>query len=100
MTTWMFWQDAYQKEFDAKVLAINDNGVVLDQTCFYPAGGGQIFDTGEINGSKIIEVRKDENDTIYHKIEGQANFNVGDSVHGKIDWDRRHNIMKLPTARH
>ena len=100
MTTWMFWQDAYQKEFDAKVLAINDNGVVLDQTCFYPAGGGQIFDTGEINGTKVIEVRKDEDDTIYHKIEVPANFDVGDAVHGKIDWERRYNIMKLHTSAH
>jgi misacylated tRNA(Ala) deacylase len=102
MTTWLFWQDAYMKEFDAKITSIdsNTNEVVLDQTCFYPAGGGQIFDTGEISGVKVIEVRKDDNDVIYHKIEGPANFGVGDTVHGKIDWDRRHNIMKLHTSAH
>ena len=100
MTVWLFWQDAYMKEFDAKVISVNGNEVVLDRTCFYPTGGGQIFDTGEINGSKVVEARKDENDTVYHKIEGQPTFSVGDDVHGKIDWERRYNIMKLHTSAH
>lgn len=100
MTTWLFWQDAYMKEFDAKVVSINDSEVVLDQTCFYPTGGGQIFDTGEIGGMKVIEARKDENENVYHKIEGQPSFSAGDSVHCKIDWERRYSIMRLHTSAH
>ena len=49
----LFYKDPYQKEFDAKVLKIDGNQVWLDKTCFYPQGGGQIGDTGELNGEKV-----------------------------------------------
>lgn len=100
MTEWLFWQDAYQKEFDAKVVSVNGKEVVLNQTCFYPNGGGQIFDTGEINGAKVVDVRKDENDNVFHTFENEVNFKPEDVVHGKIDWNRRYNIMKLHTSAH
>ena len=100
MTVWLFWQDAYQKEFDARVVSISGKEAVLDQTCFYPTGGGQISDTGEINGTKVLEARKDENDIVTHFLETETNFKAGDLVHGKIDWDRRYNIMKLHTSAH
>jgi len=99
-TNWLFWQDAYMKEFGAKVVAISGKEVVLDQTCFYPTGGGQIADTGEISGVKVVDVRKDEEGTVYHIVEGQPTFVSGDKVHGRIDWDRRYNIMKLHTSAH
>ncbi|MGC8811992.1 MAG: alanyl-tRNA editing protein, partial [Candidatus Aenigmatarchaeota archaeon] len=41
MTRKLFWEDSYLKEFEAKVLRIEGNKVFLDQTCFYPKGGGQ-----------------------------------------------------------
>jgi len=100
MTEWLFWKDSYQKEFNAKVVSINGKEIVLDQTCFYPTGGGQIADIGEIGGAKVIDVRKDDNGNIFHIFESEVNFKVGDSVHGKIDWDRRYNIMKLHTSAH
>jgi len=100
MTEWLFWKDAYQKEFDAKVVSMNGKEVILDQTCFYPTGGGQISDTGEINGIKVLDVKKDENNAVTHFLEIEPNFKVGDDVHGKIDWDRRYNIMKLHTSAH
>ena len=100
MTEWLFWKDAYQKEFDAKIILVNGNEIILDQTCFYPTGGGQIADTGEINGIKVVDTKKDENDTIFHLLESAPDFKVGDPVHGKIDWDRRYNIMKLHTSAH
>jgi len=96
----LFWEDPYQKEFDAEVLEINGNQVVLDKTCFYPMGGGQVGDTGEINGMKVVDTRKDENDNIIHMLDGEPDFKVGDAVHGKIDWERRHKIMRLHSAAH
>jgi Ser-tRNA(Ala) deacylase AlaX len=96
----LFWEDPYQKEFDAKVLKISGNGVVLDRTCFYPMGGGQVGDTGEINGIRVVDTRKDENDDVIHVLEREPDFSVGDVVHGKIDWERRYKIMRLHSAAH
>jgi misacylated tRNA(Ala) deacylase len=100
MTVKLFWQDSYQKEFDAKVISVNGNGLVLDQTCFYATSGGQIGDTGEINGIKVLDTVKGENEDIVHVLEREPDFKVGDAVHGMIDWDRRHVIMKLHTSAH
>lgn len=96
----IFWEDAYQKEFYAKVLEVNGNKLILDQTCFYANSGGQIADTGEINGIRVLDVNYDENENIIHFLEKEANFNLGEKVHGKIDWERRYNIMKLHTSAH
>jgi len=100
MTKKLFWEDPYQKEFDAKVLEINGNQVVLDQTCFYARGGGQLGDTGEINGIRVVDTIKDEEEKIFHVLEKEPDFKVGDTVHGRIDWERRHKIMRLHSAAH
>jgi len=96
----LYWEDAYQKEFDAKVLAIDGNKVILDQTCFYAASGGQPGDTGELNGIKVLDTIKDEEENIIHVLEKEPDFKVNDVVHGKIDWERRYNIMRLHSAAH
>jgi len=100
MTIWLFWQDPYQKEFEAKVVSVNEAAVALDQTCFYAASGGQIGDTGEINGIKVLDTVKGENEDIIHILESEPNFKAGDSIHGKIDWERRYTIMKLHSSAH
>lgn len=100
MTRKLFWEDSYQKEFDAKVLEINGSQVVLDQTCFYARGGGQVGDIGEINGIKVIDTVKDEEEKIFHVLESEPDFKAGDAVHGKIDWERRFKIMRLHSAAH
>jgi len=96
----LFWEDPYQKEFDAKVLEINGNQVVLDQTCFYAKGGGQVGDIGEINGIRVVDTIKDEEEKIFHVLEKEPNFKAGDTIHGKIAWERRYSIMKLHSAAH
>jgi misacylated tRNA(Ala) deacylase len=96
----LYWEDPYQKEFDAKVLAINGNKVILDQTCFYASSGGQPGDTGELNGIKVLDTVKDEEEDIIHVLEKEPDFKVGDIVYGKIDWERRYNIMRLHSAAH
>jgi misacylated tRNA(Ala) deacylase len=99
MTRKLFWEDAYQKEFDAKVIAVEGTKVVLDQTCFYANSGGQIADTGYISSVRVVDVNYD-GDEIVHITETPANFKAGELVHGRIDWERRYNIMRLHTSAH
>lgn len=93
---------AYLEEFTAEVIAIEDNKIVLDQTLFYPLGGGQNWDLGSIDGPNgkmnVIEVRG--RDTIHHTIEDTFELEIGDEVSGKIDFERRYSHMKMHTAQH
>lgn len=58
-TELLYLVDAYLTEFDAKVIDVRENAIALDQTIFYPTGGGQPNDTGEISGARVIDVRKE-----------------------------------------
>ena len=93
---------AYLEEFTAEVIAIEDNKIVLDQTLFYPLGGGQNWDLGTIDGPNgemnVIEVRG--RDAIHHTIEDTFELEIGDEVSGAIDFDRRYAHMKMHTAQH
>jgi len=100
MTRKLYLEDSQQKEFDTKVVAINGNQLTLDQTCFYAAAGGQPGDTGEINGIKVLGTIKGADGNVIHVLEGEPEFKVGDTIHGIIDWSRRHRIMRLHTACH
>jgi misacylated tRNA(Ala) deacylase len=99
-TELLFLTDAYLREFDATVAAVDDDGqrVALDRTAFYATGGGQPFDTGTISGRAVTSVKK-EGEHVWHAFEGEA-FAVGDAVHGEIDWERRHRLMRTHTALH
>ncbi len=98
MTEKLYWHDAYLHDFDATVLAIEDK-VRLDQTAFYPRGGGLVSDTGVIGGIKVTEVLK-EGEEIYHVCDLPITFSVGDKVHCALDWNKRYQIMKMHTAAH
>jgi misacylated tRNA(Ala) deacylase len=102
MTELLHMSDNYLREFDATVVNSGDGFVVLDRTAFYPEGGGQSSDRGELaSGEKIIpvkEVRKIEGE-IRHLIDGQP-LAVGDTVHGVLDWDRRYECMRFHTCQH
>ena len=88
---------AYLEEFSAKVLAIDQNKIILDQTLFYPLGGGQNWDLGTFNGPNgamnVVEVRG--RDSIHHTVDDTFDLEVGDTVHGKIDFERRFAHMRL-----
>jgi Ser-tRNA(Ala) deacylase AlaX len=99
MTRKLFWEDAYLKDFEAKVLSVDGRNVVLEQTCFYPKGGGQPCDTGRINGIGVVEAVKNGEDVV-HVLEKEASFKVGDLVKGSIDWERRYKLMRMHTAAH
>jgi Ser-tRNA(Ala) deacylase AlaX len=96
----LYWEDPYKKDFDAKIVVINGNEVVLDQTCFYPRGGGQVSDTGSIDSTRVTEVRAEESGRITHVLEKPLPNRVGDQVHGVIDWEKRYRTMKLHSASH
>jgi len=100
----LYMKDAYLKEFEAHVIKIMGNQVLLDKTAFYSERGGQVGDTGFLNNTRVIDTKYDENDenkhSILHIIEGNPYFKEGDSIIGRIDWDRRYKIMKNHAASH
>ncbi|MEM1776329.1 MAG: alanyl-tRNA editing protein, partial [Nitrososphaerota archaeon] len=103
MVELLYLLDCYLKEFEAHVLRISEEGVVLDKTAFYPEGGGQPSDKGLlIHGDEKYEVnyvfKKD--DEVYHVVEGAQTLTPGDIVKGVIDWDRRYTYMRYHTALH
>ena len=91
--------DHYLRQFEAKVLVVNGQKVILDRTLFYPESGGQAGDTGVIGGVKVTDTKIEEC-IITHHLENIPSFKAGDSVPGEIDWERRYRIMKLHTAAH
>ena len=100
MTELLYQVDGYLKEFDAVVTnsVPGENAIELDQTAFYPGGGGQPNDLGMLNQLRVVKVRK-TGDAILHIIEGGLPL-VGTQVHGAIDWDRRYKLMRTHTAMH
>ncbi|HVX02511.1 MAG TPA: alanine--tRNA ligase [Nitrososphaera sp.] len=103
-TELLYYQDESIREFDAKVLRIIDSGkyVVLDRTAFYPRGGGQEPDTGNISGAKVVEVTKHANGIVVHRIEGDGGrlLHEGQAVKGAVDGKRRDMVTKHHTATH
>ena len=106
MTALKYYQDSYLQTLDAVVLSVDDAIVELDQTIFYPLGGGQPGDTGHISGanktSDIIDTRKDrQTGSIYHQLADETHgFEIGDKVTLTIDWDRRYKHMRMHSAMH
>ncbi len=98
MTELLYLRDAYLREFDATVIAVDGASVALDRTAFYPTGGGQPHDTGMLGTAAVVEVRKDGDD-VWHRLEGPVPA-PGDAVRGVVGWDRRHDLMRTHTAMH
>jgi misacylated tRNA(Ala) deacylase len=102
-TELLYLRDAYLASFDATVVDVDEGGrrVALDQTAFYPTGGGQPHDTGDLGALPVVEVRKGAADVVWHTVEGDGPLpSVGAAVHGEVDWDRRHALMRTHTALH
>jgi len=99
-TELLYLEDSYIKEFNATVLEVKDNGVILDRTAFYIGGGGQPYDTGSLffggKECKVVGMRRED---ALHIIEGPLP-SPGEKVHGIIDWDRRYKIMRTHTSVH
>jgi alanyl-tRNA synthetase len=97
-TDLLYYKNAYLFDFKAKVLKVfPDNWIVLDKTAFYPLGGGQTFDTGTIDGIRVMNVMRIRN-VVLHKLE--KTIKEGKLIEGKVDKERRLKIMKHHTATH
>ncbi|WP_180235031.1 alanyl-tRNA editing protein [Bacillus cereus] len=97
----LYYIDAYKKDFTTKVIKQDYNAegnlyVVLNETAFYPTGGGQPHDTGTLNGIPVSNV-EEVNGEIRHFIVEQLHT---EEVEGKIDWERRFDHMQQHTAQH
>jgi len=103
MTELLYHTDAYCREFDAAVVAIEGSEVALDRTAFYPSGGGQPSDTGALSmGGRrwaVTKARK-QGDMVWHEIAEGEPPAPGSTVHGAIDWERRYRLMRTHTAMH
>jgi misacylated tRNA(Ala) deacylase len=107
MTEKKFYQDSYQKTHQSEVVAVLDDGIVMESTIFYPLGGGQPGDSGVLilNGDKYRVTDTyfaEDRATIIHHLstEDLSTFKVGDSVNMALDWERRHRHMRMHTSMH
>jgi misacylated tRNA(Ala) deacylase len=103
MSEALYMNDAYLKEWTAKVVSVKDHKyIVLDKTAFYPKGGGQPWDEGFITKNnqkfKVVYVGKFSGQ-ISHEVDTPG-LNVGDMVSCKLDWKRRYTFMRYHTACH
>jgi misacylated tRNA(Ala) deacylase len=105
-TILLYQTDAYLKEFPAKVTIIDQDqrGVILNQSAFYPGGGGQQADFGMIvqnsRNYPVLAMRRTENGPLHILGGSEPLPDVGDQVTGYIDWDRRYANMRTHTAMH
>ena len=107
MTEELFRQDAYVRSCEAVVTAVDERGIVLDRTVFYPTGGGQPGDTGVLRADGGAEVAitdtvKDRGtgEHLHVPAEGAPSVSVGNTVRAEIDWQRRHRLMRMHTCLH
>ena len=107
VVTRVFYKDSYLAELPATITTVNGDWIELDQTIFYPLGGGQPGDTGVLvipdsTQYQIIDTRKsDSPGQIKHQLDTDAHgLKVGDVVHTALDWERRYKHMRMHTCMH
>ena len=102
MTELLFHDHSYLQKFDATVTAVSETGVALDRTAFYIGGGGQPSDVGilcvEGRDYAVTGIKRDGG-LILHLLDGERPTE-GSQVAGRIDWDRRYQLMRTHTALH
>ena len=101
-TELLFLDDAYSSSMEAQIVDAREGAVALDRTLFYPTGGGQPHDIGSliIGGTEVsVTSVKKEGSLVWHAIDGGSRA-AGTAVSGRIDWDRRHRLMRTHTALH
>lgn len=106
MTHPLFRDDAYLREAEAKVVALTpEGGIVLDQSVFYPTGGGQPGDSGQLSWDRsemviATTVKGEDGAIVLVPAEPGALPPVGTEVRQSLDWNRRHRHMRVHTALH
>ena len=102
MTELLFHQHSYLQEFDGVVTDVLESGVALDRTAFYIGGGGQPSDIGILKSDgqeyEVTGIKRDGG-LLVHLIDGERP-GQGSPVSGRIDWERRYQLMRTHTALH
>jgi misacylated tRNA(Ala) deacylase len=99
------YRDAYAREVDAVVSEVDGeaNAVLLDRSVFYPGGGGQPADEGTLEGASggswRVTGAKKRRDDIWHTVDGETPA-LDTRVTARIDWERRHALMRTHSALH
>ena len=97
----LYYRDPYLREFDAVVLRCEESkdgwNIILDQTAFYPEGGGQPCDLGTLGGVRVLDVREKDGE-VRHRCESP--LPVGETVRGILDWERRFDLMQQHSGEH
>ena len=97
----LYEQDPYRTHFSAQVLSCVEGAkgweIVLNQTAFYPEGGGQPYDQGTLGGVSVQEVHQRDGHVVHTC---SAPLTVGSSVEGSIDWTRRFDLMQQHSGEH
>jgi misacylated tRNA(Ala) deacylase len=103
----LYRDDAYLRSCEATVIGVDERGIRLDRTVFYPLGGGQAGDAGTLTGNdgravKIADTRRErESGGLLHiPAQGAPALQVGDKVKAALDWERRYRHMRFHTATH
>ena len=105
MTRELFRENGYLKECEATVLMLQGSHIILDQTVFYPQGGGQPGDNGAMQLAdgkviRIMDTQKSEQGILHVVAEGAELPAVGEQVHVTLDWSRRHRLMRMHSCMH
>jgi len=102
MTRRLYYEDAATRTFEAGVVQVRAEGdaalVALDATAFYPGGGGQPSDRGSLGGHPVLDVNEADGE-IWHRLSGPL-LEVGATVPGSVDWERRFDHMQQHTGQH
>ena len=101
----LFIENSYLKEFEAKIININSNEILLNQTAFYAKSGGQPGDTGTLSINEkninIIDTIYDQKKNIIHITDdNKLRFEIDQKIYGKIHWDKRYKHMRMHSALH
>src|SRR6202045_4552912 len=107
MTELLFRDDGYLRSSTARVIAADERGIRLDRTVFYPTGGGQPGDTGNLRLASgetiaILDTVKGEaaDDVIHVPVPGTPLPSPGTAVTAEIDWERRYRLMRMHSCLH
>ena len=106
MTYLIFHDDSYAQSFPASIIGVDEqhHGLILDQTAFFPGGGGQPPDQGWIiiddKEIQLTSIKKVSGEIIHILPEDIPLPQVGTILEGKLDWTRRYQLMRTHTAMH
>lgn len=106
MTILLYQTDSYLRSFEATIVELveEDHGIILDQTAFYPGGGGQPPDDGKLiiesKDYTVKRARKQGNKLIHLIEDGAPLPEINKLIQGEINWNRRYQLMRTHTAMH